>query len=383
MFGKRHEADARIGGPPDRAEWEALLNHVRPGNRFLAPAWFKGWESAHCNAGNWQGPARYVTVRLDGQLAGVLPFATQRVSVFRFLSAGGWHLPFRAFPVREDAGDRVLDLMLQRIRRVRGIVGFRVGPLGKKSPTFALVNRSLARNRWTVLEIHRGENLWLSLPRTLDAYTPMIRGRAKKADYFLRRLRKQGDVSLEVRTNLDPPEWRDTLRKLEKIESESWVVARGQPRFMGERNRSFWSIVLGDPTMSRAVRVWILNLAGDPVSFCLVIDAGPARYQIINGYSESVKRHSTGPILFKQMIHDAIGSGVERVCFGMGDPGHKAEWGATPAENLIDLVALKPGLRGKAMSAAYLTAKRVASRTWRTAGSDPASASERHRPRSG
>jgi CelD/BcsL family acetyltransferase involved in cellulose biosynthesis len=101
------------------------------------------------------------------------------------------------------------------------------------------------------------------------------------------------------------------------------------------------------------VKVWILYLDDEPVSFCLVLDTGPIRYQLINGYSKSVRKHSTGYILFKEMIFDAIETGVERICFGQGDPGHKGEWGAKPSVELIDLVAIKPGLFGKLALVAY------------------------------
>ena len=96
----------------------------------------------------------------------------------------------------------------------------------------------------------------------------------------------------------------------------------------------------------------MLYLDDEPVSFCLVLDTGPIRYQLINGYSKSVRQHSTGHILFKEMIFDAIETGVERICFGQGDPGHKGEWGAKPSVELIDLIAIKPGLFSKLASVA-------------------------------
>ena len=359
MLGRRRHEEASIDGEPDPTEWRALLSAIKPGNQFLSPAWFESWESAYVDTGNWKGPARYMTVRLDGRLAGVLPFAQQKVSVFRFLSAGGYHMPFREFPVNLDDKDRILDAMLRRLRRIRGVVGFRVGPLEGRSSTYEALREALRRNRWAILELERGEILWLELPRTANEYALMIRGRAKKADYFLRKLQKKGDVSIRRRTGLAPPEWQDTLEVLRKIESESWVARRGDPRFLGERNQRFWTQILRDPQLSEAIKVWILHLDGNPISFCLVLDAGPVRYQLINGYSESAKRHSTGHIVFKRMIYDALDTGIERISFGQGDPGHKSEWGAKPSQNLFDLVALKPGLSGKVASAAYLTAQKL------------------------
>jgi len=112
-------------------------------------------------------------------------------------------------------------------------------------------------------------------------------------------------------------------------------------------------VPLQDYGLSRSIKIWMLYLDDDPVSFCLVLDTGPIRYQLVNGYSKSVKQYSTGHILFKEMIFDAIETGVQRICFGQGDPGHKREWGAKSSVELIDLIAMKPGLFGKLVSVVH------------------------------
>ena len=333
--------DATAG---DFEEWQRLMPAVIPGSRFLSPIWFQSWESSFLDSGNWKGPVRYIIVRLDGRLSGVLPFAIQKFSIFRFLSLSGYYIPFRDLPVEADKVCQVIDTMVCRMASVNGIIGARIGPTENGSPTLLALKSSFRQYGWTIIEKYRGKLLYLELPKTIVDYVPIINGRAKKANYYLRRLKRIGDVSIIVKGGLSSDEWQETFRELQKIESESWVAFSGEPRFIGEKNFQFWESLMQDHELKKAVKVWILYLDDKPVSFCLVLDAGPIRYQLINGYSKSVKQHSTGHILFKEMIFDAIEAGVERICFGQGDPGHKREWGAKPSVELIDLIAIKPGL---------------------------------------
>jgi CelD/BcsL family acetyltransferase involved in cellulose biosynthesis len=231
----------------------------------------------------------------------------------------------------------------------------RIGPVENCSPTLLALKDSFRQHGWTIIERFLGTLYYLELPKNVADYVPMIGGHAKKVDYYLRRVKKRGDVSITVKIGLSSNEWQDTLRELQKIESESWVASSGEPRFMGEKNFRFWMDLLQDYDMSRSIKIWMMYLDDDPVSFCLVLDAGSIRYQLVNGYSKSVKQYSTGHILFKEMIFDAIETGVERICFGLGDPGHKGEWGARPSVELTNLIAMKPGLFGKLASVAHNT----------------------------
>ena len=86
-------ATVSIEDSVDIVDWKRLMPTIRPGSRFLSPIWFQSWESAFLNTGNWQGPVRYMTVRLDGRLSGVLPLAVQRLSIVRFLSLPGYYFP--------------------------------------------------------------------------------------------------------------------------------------------------------------------------------------------------------------------------------------------------------------------------------------------------
>jgi hypothetical protein len=346
-------ATVSIEDSVDFVDWQQLIPTIRPGSRFLSPIWFQSWESAFLNTGSWQGPVRYMTVRLNGRLSGVLPLVVQRLSIVRFLSLPGYYMPFRDLPVKADMEDQVINSMVCRMAHVKGVVGTRIGPMENCSPTLLALKDSFRQHGWTIIELSRGDLNYLELPKSVADYVSMVSGRVKKTNYYLRLAKRRADVSITVKTGLSSNEWQETLHELQKIESESWVAASGEPRFMGEENFRFWMNLLQDYGLSRSIKIWMMYLDNAPVSFCLVLDAGPIRYLLVNGYSKSVKQYRTGHILFKEMAFDAIETGMERIGLGQGDPGHKGGWGARPSAKLIDLIAMKPGLFGKMVSVAY------------------------------
>ena len=172
----------------DFVDWQRLIPTIRPGNRFLSPVWFQSWESAFLNTGNWQGPVRYMTVRLNERLFGVLPLVVQRrLSIVRFLSLPGYYMPFRDLPVKAGMEDQVINLMVCQMAPVKGVVGARIGPVENCSPTLLALRDSFRQHGWTIIELSRGALQYLELPKNVADYAPMISGRAKKADYYLRR----------------------------------------------------------------------------------------------------------------------------------------------------------------------------------------------------
>jgi len=283
----------------------------------------------------------------------VLPLCVQRVRGIPLLSLPGYYLPFRGLPLRADAATPAATSAVQALTSTGGGIALRIGPLEAGCATHRAMVDALRTAGWSILEIPRGELVAVDLPSSIDAYRTQIRGRAKKADYFLRRMRKDGEVRIELRTQLSREQTATLLDHLEHIESHSWVAHSGEPRYLGERNRTFWTDLLARPEFRRAFRTWILSRNETPVSFCMTLDAGPVRYQLVNGYAEDVGRYSTGHILFQAMIHDAIHCGIARLNFGQGDPGHKSEWGARATTSLTDVVALRPGLFGRTVALGF------------------------------
>lgn len=150
--------------------------------------------------------------------------------------------------------------------------------------------------------------------------------------------------------------WPD--KELQKIESDSGNSIE-RTAIHGRKNFRFWMGLLQDYGLSRSIKIWMLYLDDGPVSFRLVLDTGPIRYQLVDGHSKSVKQYSTGHILFKGMIFNAIEIGVEQICFGQGDSGCKREWGAKSSVELIDLIAMKSRLFGKLASVAHNTTMKL------------------------
>jgi hypothetical protein len=106
-----------------------------------------------------------------------------------------------------------------------------------------------------------------------------------------------------------------------------------------------------------------MRFNGEPVSFCFCLDCGDVRYILANNYAESVRRYSTGSVLYKHVFRQSVESGtVRRVNIGLGDPGYKSRWGAQPAFDLVDWIAFRPGPRGAALDLAWRLRKAFGAR---------------------
>lgn len=334
-------------------EWLGLTQRVRTGAKFLTPTWVNGWLGAWVPGDGWSGPAQYVTATCpENGLVGLIPMATQAKFGLRFSSLGGYYMPFREplFDVR--FGSSAADACAKHLSSVPGS-GFRMGPIERSSAAYRNLATAFRSQRWSTLEIPLGTLFYLDIPESREDYWSVVRGRAKKADYFRRRLDKRAAARIEHFHALDGEGWKPVIRDLIAVEQRSWVGQRGDPRFSGAVNNRFWESVCSGAEVANDLHVWLLYVDGTPSSFCLVLDSGSVRYQLVNGYANEVRKHSTGYILFKSMIEDALDRGCSRICFGQGDPGHKQEWGARPSEDLVDFIAIKPGLFGSISVGCY------------------------------
>lgn len=342
--------------------WHGPLERRRQSHAFLSASWFDVWEDVFLGTGSWHAPASRLVVMRNGERVGVMPLAWQRVRGVWLLAVTGFYMPFRDVIVAELVADAAIKAMVSALSCQSTGIGVRIGPMDSSSGNLARFREQFRQQAWSLLEFERGQLFYLELPETKGELERKVSGRAKKADYFLRRMSRRGRVELRMHTDLDQEGWGIVLQELQEIEKSSWVATGGEPRFIGDRNLEFWSRLLGRQPYASAVRVWLLHFEGQPSSFCLTLDSGKVRYQLVNGYSDAVRSFSTGHIIFQKMLLDAIDCGIKSVNFGQGDPGHKSEWGARPTARLVDLVALKPGLVGGVGSAVFRFAQWVQQR---------------------
>ena len=347
------KASAQFEKNIDKTAWEALLQGVPDGNEFLSPTWFQAWEKTFKDE-KWSLSNRFLSLKNSTGLLAVLPVGKRLLLPFiSFLAIPSYYMPQRAFPVKDCELANALGIILKFLESNLDATALRIGPVDTNNQFYNAIKNQLSTNQWSCIELPSGDLYNLELADNWDAYSKNIRGRAKKADYYLRKINKKGKVELKLYTKLSTDDIDKILDDLQTIESNSWVAKSGDPRFLGKSNKQFWQCVLVDDYLKTLFKIWIIYFDDEAAGFCLTLDSGTVRYQLINGYVSSLGKFSLGHIIFKQMIVDAIESGIKRINFGEGDSGHKSEWGAKPSSQLIDIIAFRPGLAGKILVFCY------------------------------
>jgi CelD/BcsL family acetyltransferase involved in cellulose biosynthesis len=225
-----------------------------------------------------------------------------------------------------------------------------------------LVDR-LRAARWTLIRRDAGTEFLVDMPPSVDAFRATLsRNLRTNIPYKERRMNREGRVRIEFVHAATRPEWDRAIEAMGAVEVQSWVghAADGHLHFRDERNARFWSDFLAEPAPSRAARAWVLYFNELPASFYFSLDSGERRYFIAGLHTDAVARYSAGYILMQRMLEDAITNGIKVVNLGVGDAGYNSRWGAQGDEQLEDWIALRPGLLGKGLAAAWRLKERLA-----------------------
>lgn len=346
-----------LAQPPLESAWQALAAAIAPEHRFLTAAWFNAWDRHLLPYENWRGPLRYLAARGPAHtLNAVLPLATQRQFGIAVASLGGFYWPFRAPLVAHCMAEASCDALAAALTRSRSILALRCGPVPDNDPGVARLNVALANKGWRLQRSVLGTTYAVDLPGTWAELERRIgKSLRSNVEYYERKLGREGALEIRCIGGADNPDWQAVVGDLGSIEQRSWQFReRGRLRFHGERNAEFWRNLLVDNGFGQVATAWVMRFNGEPVSFCFCLDCGDIRYILANNYAESVHRYSTGSVLYKHVFHDAIESGtIRRINIGLGDSGYKSRWSATPAFDLVDWIAFRPGLRGSALDLAW------------------------------
>lgn len=346
-----------LSKPPLESAWQALVAAAAPEHRYLTAAWFDAWDRHLLPYENWRGPLRYLAAcGPEGTLRAVIPLATQRQLGIAVASLGGLYWPFRAPLIAQSAAEATCDALAATLTRSRVLMALRYGPVPDNDACISRLNAALAKVGWRLRRSTLGTTYAVDLPRTwAELERRLGKSLRTNVDYYERKLGREGALAIRCIRGADHPDWQAVVDDLASIEQRSWQFReRGRLRFHGERNRAFWRDLLVDNRFGQVAVAWVMHYNGEPVSFCFCLDCGDIRYILANNYAESVHRYSTGSVLYKHVFRDAIESGaIRRINIGLGDSGYKSRWSATPAFDLVDWIAFRPGLRGSALDLAW------------------------------
>jgi len=365
-----------VEASPSREEWDDLGTKMVPESRFLSANWYEPWgEHILGNLPGWGGPIQYLTARDEtGCLVGILPFATQLKAGTRFLSLGGYFLPFRGYPAVRSAADDVTRAFARYLTERTDFVGVRLGPVTNGDPVGALLPRALADLGWHLADLTTEGRQIVQLPSTIAEYQESLDpAELKNIRRRERKMRRERRVNLQFLSSDRDEDWDAAIRDMAEVEARSWLPRYGGDlHFPGDASRSFWKSVLRGKHEGLTARIWILRCDDVPIAFDFNIDSGSTRYSLFAHYAEEARVYGAGMFLMMCEVEDAISRGLLTIDLGPGDPGYKKFWHAQRSGMVVDSIGFRPGLHGAVLTglhAAQRSLRRM--RTSRSEGQDP------------
>ncbi|MFO1380895.1 MAG: GNAT family N-acetyltransferase [Chitinivorax sp.] len=334
------------------AQWQPAAGND---GGFFGTACFHAWCSAFLPQENWQQEAHLLSVRRQNQPLCQAVFGVQRFPGFSALSLGGYYWPYRSL-AQTGSSLQLATAIAARLKAQHWPV-IRFGPVRAGDPLIEAVLDRLRAQGWACLEKPLGTSWLVAVPENAAAFEAQWgKHLTDRVAYYTRRLNKSAPVHIVCAPPATTAEWQRRCDDCATIEANSWVAkSGGDTKFVGERNRQFWRSLL-DASGQPPFQLCLLYVGERPVAFSLNLDLGDTRHIVANTYDEEFKSNSPGTILTAHVLKDTLQHGIRHVDWGAGDSGYKQRWGATEGVQLLDRLAIRPGLRGMALR--YLLRKR-------------------------
>ncbi|MGE3627720.1 MAG: GNAT family N-acetyltransferase, partial [Hyphomicrobiales bacterium] len=174
------------------------------------------------------------------------------------------------------------------------------------------------------------------------------RGNLKRSE---RRLSEHGELTFTQARGED-----GIARVLKALfeQKQAWCRQTGVPDFLRDADvRAFYEALVRQPAGTGSYEPILFALAaGDEIiATNLGIRFGDSFYGLITTITQgNCRRHSPGNVLFRKMVEEMAGRGVNQVDWGAGDNGLKALWCTTRRERGHVVLALTA--KGEAAAAA-------------------------------
>lgn len=313
----------------DEGSWNGLLARAAAPVPFLTWQWQEHWWRAF---GAGRHPLRLLAVSdSSGQLTGLLPLYAESRDVFRIVGgvdvsdyldllapAGSEEEVWAALLQHRSAEPAAWDLHCLRATSATMIL------LPTMAPVYGLAARVLREERCPVLP----------LPGSWDAY---LAGLSGKNRHELRRKMHRLDRELPgttVRSHATVEGLPDAMTAFLALHRKS---RPGKARFMDERMEEFFQAVAGALMDRGWLRLWFLELEGEPLASCLTYEYAGSVGLYNSGFDPTRAALSPGIVLLCHVIRDAIDRGFRRFDFLRGEEPYKYGFGPTP-EDLFNVV---------------------------------------------
>ena len=306
---------------------------------FLRHQWYVAALAAY------GGDARTLVVHADERPVLALPFVAAGPRRAGLATVPGCYWPFRGFPLAADAGTETLEAALDTL--ARDVRALRIGPVYDGDPaTIPLIETARARG-WGVASRLIADSYLLDMAAAQGEGTWPRNSTLRKNRFHEKHLAAHGALDWSF---VDGDQWPAAFDDLAAIEWASWIATRTDGRdakFTLAGHGAFWRAAAADPVLRTMFRAALLRIDGRAAAFSFDIDAGALKYAVANSYDPAFAKHSPGKLLYYRNLVDALGRGIARVDWGMGDSGYKRVIGAERGPQVRDWLLLRPGLTAR------------------------------------
>lgn len=320
-----------------------------PGSPFDA-AWVQAWQEAYLGDKAWVSPFGLAESRVDG-CALTLAWARQRLGPLAVTAIGGWYWPARGLGSLGAAPTpRALSELAEKLHDQLGWPLLRLGPVVDDDAATAALLATLRAHGFADWRRELGVTMRLPLAPGAALTAFASRSLLKNLAYLRRRMaRELGAVQCQ-RHELSEANASGLLERVQAVEAASWVLDKaGDAKFVGERNRRFWSRLAASPGRGWKPVVWLLSAGGQDLAFSAHLEHGETVWIFANGYAEAHAALSPGSLLTEDLLQEALGRHVRLVDWGQGDSGYKGRWGAVAGAAVHDHLMFGPSLAGRAL----------------------------------
>jgi CelD/BcsL family acetyltransferase involved in cellulose biosynthesis len=327
-------------------EWDALLRDSDADGLFLTWEWISSW---------WKHLAgdcklQITTVRSDGQLIAIAPFALRPASVqhlppvasLQFLGSGVAGSDYLDLIVRRGHEAEAVRLLSERLNGSgRALALMRMRPEG---PAAALVER-LRQQRWHAWQGPSEICPYASLRG--QSFETYLAGLGSEHRYAFRR--KLGKIERRYTASFDlartEAERKEALASLFALHDLRWRP-RGEPgAFSSEALRDFHDDVSRLALAAGWLRLWVLRLDSKPVAALYGFLRERTFYFYQSGFDPAFARDSVGLVLLGVAVRGAMEDGADELDLLHGTERYKAHW-TNASRELVRFELHAPGTLG-------------------------------------
>lgn len=301
-------------------DWRRLAE--ARGNAFLTPEWFHCWFAEY---GDGADPFVAALMGEDGTCTGLIPFALPRSGRPRVCRLAGANLGDCFGPVAA-LGDE---------ERVAAVAGQALGDAADRWSVIAL-DHVEDPDAWadplaegTGLRLKRRSRDATGLPWIdLASHGDWEAYLASRSSHLRKRLRQLDrrlarDHEVRVRRTESPEALADDVEALFDLHDRRW---QGASSLASPRARSFHAAFAAAALERGWLRLWFLELDGEPVASWYGWRLGD-RYSFYNGgFDPSLSKLSPGMVLLARVLESAFEEGAKTFDFLLGDESYKSRF---------------------------------------------------------